>query len=244
MRRPLLPLVVLLPLLVGADGTALVKAEPSGSISGKVVAVKDGKPVAQTDVYVYLEPVGRKAKKTDMPGKGVRKEIHQKAVKGTKVFEPHVVVIPVGGAVAFPNDDREEHNVFSPTDPGFDLGRYNTDKKGKSQTFEYADEFDIYCDIHPQMWAKVKVVSSAYIAPVVDGTFTFAGVPSGTYKVIAWTADSAEVKSDKVVVNDAAVTLANALHLQVTTRSGCHDRKDGTPYDAKYGRYSRCPPQK
>jgi hypothetical protein len=94
------------------------------------------------------------------------------------------------------------------------------------------------------MRAKVKVVNSVYIVPVVDGTFTFAGVPPGTYKVIAWTADSAEVKSDKVVVKDGAVTLSTALHLQVTTRSGCHDRKDGTPYDAKYGRYSRCPPQK
>jgi plastocyanin len=244
MRRPLLPLAVLLPLLVGADGAAPAKPEVKGSISGKVIAVKDGKPVTQTDVYVYLEPVGRKAKKGALPGKGVRKEIHQKSVNGTQVFEPHVVVIPVGGAVAFPNDDRQEHNVFSPTDPGFDLGRYNTDKKGKSQTFEDADEFDIFCDIHPQMWAKVKVVDSAYIAPVVDGAFTFAGVPPGTYKVIAWTADSAEVKSDKVVVKDAAVTLSDALHLQVTTRSGCHDRKDGTPYDAKYGRYSRCRPQK
>jgi plastocyanin len=244
MRRPLLLLVVLLPLLLGADGAAQVKAEPKGSISGKVVAVKDGKPVTQPDVYVYLEPVGRKGKKTDLPGKGVRKEIHQKTVNGTPLFAPHVVVIPVGGEVAFPNDDRQEHNVFSPTDPGFDLLRYNTDKKGKSHTFQDADEFDIYCDIHPDMRATVKVVNSAYIVPVVNGSFTFAAVPPGTYKVIAWTADSAEVKSDKVVVKDAAVTLSDALHLQVTTRSGCHDRKDGTPYDAKYGRYSRCPPQK
>ena len=239
MRRPLLPLVAFLPLLLGADAAAPQK----GSISGKVIAVKDGKPVAQPDVYVYLQPVGKK-KKGDAPGKGVRKEIHQKAANGTKVFDPSVVVIPVGAEVAFPNDDREEHNVFSPTDPPFDLGRYNTDKKGKAHTFEDADEFDIYCDIHPMMLAKVKVVDSAYIVKVADGQFTFPNVAAGTYKVIAWTPDSAEVKSSKVVVTSSAVTLADALHLQITARSGCHDRKDGTPYDAKYGRYSRCPPQK
>jgi plastocyanin len=239
MRLPLLPLVVLLPLLVGADA-----APRGGSISGTVIAVKDGKPAKPDDVYVYLEKVGR-SKKRELPGKGVRKEIHQKVVNGAKAFEPRIVVIPVGGEVAFPNDDKEEHNVFSPTDPPFDLGRYNTDKKGKSQTFEDVDEFDIFCDIHPQMWAKVKVVDSAYIAKVVDGKFAFANIAAGTYKVVAWTSDSAEVKSEKLVVTDGgSVALSTALHLQLTVRSGCHDRKDGTPYDAKYGRYSRCPPQR
>lgn len=240
MRRPLL-LVAILPLLVAADS-----AQPrGGSITGSVIAVKAGKPVTLTDVYVYLEPVGRRTKKREHPGKGIRKEIHQKTVGGAQVFEPHVVVLPVGGEVAFPNDDKQEHNVFSPTDPGFDLGRYNTDKKGKAHEFEDADEFDIFCDVHPSMWAKVKVVESAYIAAVVGGKFTFEGIPPGTYKVVAWTPDSAEVKSEKLVVtNGGTVSLSAALHLQVTVRSGCHERKDGTPYDAKYDRGSRCPSQK
>ena len=239
MRRPLLPLIALLPLLGGADKPAPV----GGSITGSVIAVKDGKPVTIDDVYVYLQPVGRRSK--DIPGTNVRKTIHQKAVNGSKAFEPHVVVIPVGGEVAFPNDDKEDHNVFSPTDPPFDLGRYNTDKKGKVHKFEDADEFDIFCDIHPQMWAKVKVVDSPYIAQVVDGKFAFAAIPPGTYKVVAWATSSAEVKSDKIVVSAGGTTaLATALHLQVVVRSGCHDRKDGTPYDAKYGRNSRCPTQK
>ncbi|HUS32595.1 MAG TPA: hypothetical protein VMZ53_29035 [Kofleriaceae bacterium] len=234
MRRAYVPLVALLPLLLGAEGAT---PPAGGSIAGSVVTVKDGKPAKRDDVYVYLQRVGR-SKNRELPGKGVRKEIHQKG----KAFEPHVVVIPVGGVVAFPNDDKEDHNVFSPTDPGFDLGRYTTDKKGKPHTFEDADEFDIFCDIHPQMWAKVKVVESEYIAQVVDGKFSFEGVAPGTYKVIAWTSDSAEVKSDKVVVTAGrSITLPNALHLQLTVASGCHDRKDGTPYDAKYGRSSRCP---
>ena len=237
MRRSLLHLVALMPLLVAADNTA----PRGGSITGSVVAVKDGKPTKPADIYVYLEKVGRGGKKTQLPGKGVRREIHQKG----EAFDPHIVVIPVGAEVAFPNDDKQEHNVFSPTDPPFDLGRYNTDKKGKTHVFEDADEFDIYCDIHPQMWATVKVVDSPYIAKVEDGKFSFANVPPGTYKVIAWTRNSAEVKSEKVAVSaGGSVSLSSALHLQVTVRSGCHDRKDGTPYDAKYGRYSRCPPQR
>ena len=47
------------------------------------------------------------------------------------------------------------------------LGRYGPNKKGRSHKFEDAEEFDIFCDIHPEMWAKVKSVDSAYIERVV-----------------------------------------------------------------------------
>jgi hypothetical protein len=158
---------------------------------------------------------------------------------------PHVLVVPVGAEVAFPNYANEDHNVFSPTDPPFDLGRYGPEKHGKTHRFEDADEFDIFCDIHREMWAKVKVVDSAFILPVTDGQFTFKDVPPGTYKVVAWTPNSAETKSEKVTVTeDSAVTLANPLHLQVTLKTGCHDRHDGTPYDTKYGRSTQCPGQR
>lgn len=205
-----------------------------GAIEGGVVVVKDGKPVKQDDVYVYLEDVKRPRRRRALPGAGVKREIRQKGVE----FVPHVLVVPVGTEVAFPNYDREPHNVFSPTGPGFDLGRYNTDKRGEPYTFLDVDEFDIFCDIHRQMWAKVKVVDSAYIAPVIDGRFTFGNVAPGTYKVVAWTRNSPEVKSDKVVVTSSGtVKLTSDLHLQLATRSGCHDRKDGTSYT----KYARCP---
>ena len=42
-----------------------------------------------------------------------------------KVFSPHVLPIPVGSSVEFPNDDLIFHNVFSLSRPGpFDLGLY------------------------------------------------------------------------------------------------------------------------
>jgi plastocyanin len=228
MRARYLPLVLV---LLGADSPA----PHGGSITGSVVAVKNGKPIARDDIYVYLQPVGRARAKT-LPGVGVRKEIIQK----DKHFVPRVVVIPTGGEVWFPNADADTHNVFSPTDPVFDLGRYPGSKKGKGHKFEDPDEFDIFCDIHPEMWAKVKVVDSPYIAQVVGGKFTFSNIPAGKYKVVAWVRNSPEVHSGELVVADGKATaLDRELHLQVATRSGCHERKDGTQYGKQD--YGKCP---
>jgi plastocyanin len=190
---------------------------------------------------VYLVPVRRAARLQKPAGAGIKREIRQVG----RDFVPHVLVVPVGAEVAFPNYASEEHNVFSPTDPPFDLGRYSTDKRGKTHRFEDTDEFDIFCDIHREMWAKVKVVDSAFIVKVTDGKFTFTDVPAGSYKVVAWTPNSAESKSEKLTVTDgSAVALSAPLHLQVTLKTGCHDRQDGTPYDVKYGRSTQCPGQR
>jgi plastocyanin len=187
-------------------------------------------------VFVYLEPIARRARGAALPGAGTKREIRQVGEQ----FVPRVLVVPVGAEVFFPNYENKEHNVFSPTEPIFDLGRYKTDKKGKSHKFEFADEFDIFCDIHSKMSAKVKAVDSAYIVPVVDGKFTFTNVPAGKYKVVAWVRESPEVKSGEVTVSaGATTTLDRELHLQVKMLSGCHKRKDGTDYDGK--NYGQCP---
>ena len=225
--------LLLLVALLGAD-----TPPTTGTVTGRVIAVKDGKPVARDDVYVYLEPVPRPRKRRALPGDGVKKQIVQK----DKQFRPRVVVVPIGAEVWFPNAEvtSEAHNVFSPTDPIFDLGKYGPDKKGRGHRFLDADEFNIFCDVHANMWAKVKVVDSPYIANVVGGTFTIGNVAPGTYKAVAWVRNSPEVRlGDVVVTAGGTVTLPRDLHLQVRTRSGCHDRKDGTPYEGKYA--DACP---
>ena len=202
------------------------------TVSGKVIAVDNGKPAVRDEIYVYLERVypRRDRAKAERPKpQTIRQENEQ--------FSPHVLVVPVGTKVAFPNFDHEEHNVFSPTDPpgSFDLGRYNTDHTGKSRTFETAAEVEIYCDIHKQMWARVKVVDTdaSLIAKVAaDGKYAISGVTPGTYKLHAWTYDSEEVVQRIAI--DAGDVTANELHVQIAKmRSETHLRKDGTRYGSK-----------
>lgn len=232
MQRSPLALVVLVMLaLLGAGDTP----PTGGTITGRVLVIKDRRAVTRGDVYVYLEDVNKRSRRhRKLPGAGVKKQIRQQ----NEEFVPSVLVVPVGAEVAFPNYDREEHNVFSPTDPPFDLGRYSTDRRGKSQKFEVADEFSIFCDIHRKMMATVKVVNSPFIQPVKAGTFAFQNVPPGTYRVVAWVRDSEESRSDPVVVRSGGrIALPAELHLQLATRSTCHNRADGTPYD----KYAPCP---
>lgn len=227
MRRALL---VLVPILLGGGA-----APAPGTVAGHV-KVFSGKQEASSDVaFVYLTDKhphrGPKAK----PGKD-----SVQIVQHNEQFEPRIVVVPTGTTVWFPNHDRVFHNVFSPTDPSFDLGSNSTDAPGPNhgpkEVFLDPSEFDIYCDVHKNMAASVKVVDapSERIAHVTDGAFQIAGVADGEYTLHAWAPHhSAEVLVDVTVaagaVNaDTAKALDN-IHLQLGAATD-HTRKDGDRY--------------
>src|SRR5690349_23278088 len=125
--------VLLLALLLGSG-------PPAPAIHGHVAVLRSGKEVAYDSAFVYLVP--KKRLKL-----GDADAVTAKIVQQNKRFVPAAIVVPVGSTVAFPNYDREEHNVFSPTPPVFDLNRYNTDTVGKTHRFDDVDEFSIFCDI-------------------------------------------------------------------------------------------------
>jgi plastocyanin len=202
-----------------------------GTVRGKIRVIDRGKAIAHDDVYVYLEET--RHRRHALPGAGQNAEIRQ--VK--QQFTPHVLVVPTGTTIAFPNYDNEEHNVFSPSDPPgqFDLGRYTTDHKGKTHEFDDPADVDIFCDIHKEMWAKIKIVDTRYfVVANANGEFQLDHVAPGTYRVVGWLPNNKEESrsTEKLVVTEGGTTqLADELHLQldlVPTRP--HTRKDGTQY--------------
>src|SRR2546422_2371156 len=150
-------------------------------ISGRIVILeKDNKPSADlSDAVLYLEAPATVA----TAGKPATVEI---AITD-RAYAPHVVVVPVGSAVRFPNHDPFSHNVFSVSEPNsFDLGLYGRGE-AKSYTFEHPGLVRVYCNVHPRMVAYVLVMENRYYAqPGNDGSFAIENVPAGRYRLHVW----------------------------------------------------------
>src|ERR1700722_16491938 len=72
-----------------------------------------------------------------------------------KSFHPHLLVVPLGSSVDFPNLDPFFHNVFSQFNgKRFDLGLYE-EGSNKTVRFDHEGVSYIFCNIHPEMSAVV-----------------------------------------------------------------------------------------
>jgi len=153
-------------------------------------------------------------------------------VMKAKAFTPHVVVIPVGGTVEFPNDDPIFHNAFSLSPENkFDLELYKRPKTG-SWTFKSPGVVNVYCNIHPQMSAVVVVRDNPFFARAAkDGAFTLEGVPAGKYTLVAWHERGGDKAMEVTVPADGAVnanlTLDGSKYKRVP-----HKNKFGKDYTA------------
>jgi plastocyanin len=232
--------VLVLALLMMVPASVPEAAPTGGTVTGNVIVTRNGQPVKDREfVFAYLERAQRSPKKKD----GVRATIAQK----NQLFHPRVQVIPLRSKVDFPNQEKDpkvEHNVFSPTEPQFDLKRFLPGKSA-TQLFEFEGEYDIYCDLHSNMTAKVKVVDSDHITRVATtGEFTLANVPPGQYKLHVWTPKANEVIETITVVAGQTTALPHALKVPLKApATTTHTRKDGTAYPAcTYNGKQSCKP--
>jgi plastocyanin len=210
--------------LFAVAALALAVPAAAGTITGKVDLVD--KPGRQTtdlsDVVVYLDGVKVKPKPATAT-----------VVMRGKAFFPHVVAVPVGGTVEFPNEDPIFHNAFSVSGPNrFDLTLYKRPKSG-SQTFQHPGVVKVYCNIHPQMSAVVLVVDSPYFTKVTpNGTFTIENVPAGKHTLKAWHERAGEAAVEVTVAERGAAE--TALRLDATTyKKTQHKNKFGKDYSGE-----------
>ncbi|MEM8709845.1 MAG: hypothetical protein AAGG01_02750, partial [Planctomycetota bacterium] len=148
-------------------------------------------------------------------------------------FTPTVLPVTVGSTVRFPNDDSVFHNVFSLSKAApFDLGIY---KRGESREvrFDATGLVKVYCNIHPDMAANVIVLPNPWFAVCsADGSFVLDDVPSGSYKLRAWTARGGAAAVAFEIEERAAVT----INLAASESGGAkpHKNKFGREYSSKY----------
>jgi hypothetical protein len=127
-------------------------------------------------------------------------------------FSPHVLMVPVGSTVSFPNYDPVFHNIFSLSETkNFDLGVY---KNGESRevVFDRAGIVRILCNLHASMNAYVVVHDEPY-ATLIDksGRFSFKELGPGKYRLRAWHERSEQVLSRDLIIEPGANRLDLSL---------------------------------
>jgi plastocyanin len=196
----------------------------NGDVRGTITVREKGEIKKNASgVVVYLD---------DVPGPVPTTGKHATIRQVEKQFDPPLTIVVKGTTIDFPNEDKIFHNVFSVSRPArFDLGLY---KSGTSKSVEMkrSGTVDVYCNIHPDMVAKVKVLDNSYFATTdATGKFSLEGVPPGEYPIVAWMPSGDETKGTVTVKAGEAARVD--LEVKSEARRETHTRKDGTPY----GRY-------
>jgi plastocyanin len=211
----------------GGDVTAkfTVAARPGAA------ARKNAPHAEMKDIVLWLTRVdnGTPARQVALPKSGYR------LVQKDKMFSPHMLVVPAGSSVDFPNLDPFFHNVFSLFNgKRFDLGLYESGAE-RTVRFDREGVSYIFCNIHPEMGAIVLALNSPYYAVSdADGAVTIRDVPPGRYLVHMWSeqfqsaAEGAEHSVVQVGARGASLgTIALAPAPNPLTR---HKNKFGEDY--------------
>lgn len=229
------PLAVILFLCLGMRA---LHAQNALVLAHVTVEHADSKSKApgSNNAVVWLEPI-----KVEVP-LPASKPFKYRLTQRDKQFQPHVMAVPVGAAVEFPNKDPFFHNVFSLYDgKRFDLGLYEA---GRSRTvhFDRPGVSFIFCNIHPEMNAYVLALETPYFA-VSDskGEIRISDVVPGHYRLRAWferaeSTDLARLSRDVNVsgpeFNLGELTIRESAHLIPQ-----HTDKHGNPYDTDRSPY-------
>ncbi len=164
----------------------------AGTINGKVSGVKG-------TAVVYVDTVPGKT----FPAPEKHFLMDQKGL----LFQPHILVVPLGATVDFLNSDNVAHNVFWPSiggdkKAGHNLGTWPKGEK-KSWKFDHAGAAPLFCNVHPEMSGAIVVSPTPYYAETdKSGNFKIDNVPDGQYTVVAWGEGVKEAKKPVTVKGD------------------------------------------
>ncbi len=187
-------------------------AAAAAEVHGRVLDAA-GAPLADAVVFVQAAPPDAPAPPTPAPA--VMDQID-------KQFVPHVLAVPVGTVVSFPNRDQIHHHVysFSPART-FEIPLY----KGEAAPpvrFDRPGAVLVGCNIHDWMAGVILVVPTPYFAMTdADGTFTLRDLPPGPTTITAWHESGrsdADAIAQRVEVGPASAPLT--FRLETSARRG------------------------
>jgi len=161
-----------------------------GSLAG--VVKLDGTALGDMPAVITLEPADGRFRR-----RAPRSAIMEQ--RGRE-FAPHMLTVPRGSTVTFPNFDSIYHNVFSRSGAApFDLGIYRSGQ-ARSYVFDKEGIVHLGCNLHRNMSAYVVVVSEPhYVISDGKGRFRFRSLEPGRYKARVWTEKSEPVTRELTV---------------------------------------------
>ena len=206
------------PKIVGSsEDDAPATAALPASLRGTITV--EGKPLDGVGLVMLYPTTGKYAKRT--PKKRVMEQRN-------KTFLPHLLAIPPGSTVAFPNFDSFYHNVFSlsATQP-FDIGQY---KNGQSREmkFDKTGLVRVGCNVHAKMAAFIFVIDApAYVPVAGPQEFNFRSLAPGKYRARVWSERSLEPTESEISIHDGANTIT--FDVKADAPRGPSPDKFGTP---------------
>ena len=203
------------------------------TVTGRIELFRDG--IAQhqdsSDAVVWLTPLGDSGEPQAVAGSP-----RQQLVQKNKSFLPHVLVVPVGVPVPFPNKDPFFHNVFSLFEgKKFDLGLYEA---GSSRTVVFDREgiSYIFCNIHADMSGVVLAVKTPYYGTSDRrGVIAIPNVPLGKYELRVWheraLPESLDTLTHAISISEASHSFGVLRLTEQRNTSQAHKNKYGQNYD-------------
>jgi plastocyanin len=160
-------------------------------------------------------------------------------VQKNKMFTPHLLVVPAGTSVQFPNEDPFFHNVFSLFNgKRFDLGLYESGTT-RSVRFDREGVSYIFCNIHPEMGAVVLALSTPYFGISSEtGAVAIHNVPPGSYRLNVWSENGRSINpaiAEQIVqISSDSVNLGNIVLQSMTDVLANHKNKFGEDYQPSH----------
>ncbi len=102
-------------------------------------------------------------------------------------FDPHVLIVPVGSTVTFPNRDKVRHHVYSFSKvKSFNLKLYGHEQI-PSVVFDKPGVVSLGCNIHDTMSGFILVVDTPFAMQTdANGHVFITGVPPGAATIRLW----------------------------------------------------------
>ncbi len=219
-------------LIMCAIGAAWASAKAQETtLTARVQVAGEKRPTSShmQNVVVWLSPADSHTPIRPFPAGRLRLTQHHKS------FEPHLLVVPVGAVVEFPNRDPFFHNVFSLFEgKRFDLGLYEAGTT-RNVSFDRPGVSYIFCNIHAEMSAVVIALDTPYFGiSNRSGEVVIPEVPVGRYAMRVWYEAALPATLDALTreVNVTAETSTlGVLQIAPPIVTNAHKNKYGMDYE-------------